>query len=449
MTSAADNQISEDVAAALSACQDKGERLGAFVSLLPETAQATATYLDTLRGNGVSLGPLHGMPVGIKDIIDVAGMPTGAGSATRADAQPAKSDAFVVSKLRAAGAVMVGKTKTVEFAFGGWGTNAAIGTPWNPWDMQTHHTPGGSSSGTGAAVGGGLIPAGLGTDTGGSVRIPAAFCGCVGLKTSIGLVSRSGVVPLSTTFDTIGPLTETVAQAAAMLQAMQGEDATDPSTVGVARQDPMADLNRGVSGLRLARLSDADLPRLTPDVKSAFESAVEQLVAGGAQIGEMSLPMGFLDIQQQANIIIATEAYSFHGALADDPTAPLNAPTRARMLAAQKVSGSQRALAERGRQAAISEFAAAFDRFDALVLPAAPITAIPVADVDEAQMPMSLYTRLANYLDLAGLVVPIGLSSHGLPTSLQIVVRRLDDPLALRIGQAFEDVRGPFARPGI
>lgn len=431
----------------LDKCSAANPHLDAFVELMPESAQATAAYLDAMTAAGVSVGPLHGVPIAAKDIIDVAGRPTRAGSATRVQIEPAAADAFVVAKLRAAGAVVVGKTKTVEFAFGGWGTNESSGTPKNPWDPKVHRTPGGSSSGTGVAVGGGLVSAGLGTDTGGSVRIPAAFCGCVGLKTSIGLVSRSGVVPLSETFDTVGPLTSNVRLAAEMLAVMQGEDRHDPSTVGISRKDPLADIDRGIAGLRFARLPDEQMAMMSGEVRAAFEQSLQLLADAGATIGQMTLPLELLEIQQRLNLMIATEAYSTYSSFADDPASPLNDPTRMRMLAGRDVSAKDRVLAQRKRAEAVEDFAVAIDRFDALVLPAAPITPIPVADVDETLMPMSLYTRLANYMGLASLVVPSGLTSGGMPTSLQIVVRHLDDPLALRIGLAFETLRGPFATP--
>jgi aspartyl-tRNA(Asn)/glutamyl-tRNA(Gln) amidotransferase subunit A len=429
----------------LANCEERNPDLFAFSAIPKETALATATYLDAMKDGGVDLGPLHGVPICVKDIIDVSGMPTHAGSATRPSPEPATKDAFVVSKLRAAGTVIVAKSNTVEFAFGGWGTNKNIGTPKNPWNTDVHHTPGGSSSGTGVAVGSGLMPAGLGTDTGGSVRIPAAFCGCVGLKTSIGLVSRAGVVPLSDTFDTVGPLTDTVRRAAQMLDVMQGEDRDDPTTVGISRKDPMRDLERGVSGLRIAVLQPDDLPRMTRDVGDAYARAQGMLGQLGASLSPMSLPLEFLDYQTRATRIVSSDAYAFHSDIADDPNAPMNDTTRMRMHVGKDLSAKDRVLAQRERQQAIADFLARFDRYDALVIPSAPITAVPLTEADENNYEMSLYTRPANYLELCGLSVPIGIASNGMPTSLQIVTRRFDDPLALRIGYAFEDARGAIA----
>lgn len=421
-------------------------RFHACARILGDVVEVEGSHRDRLAAAGISLGPLHGLPVVVKDIIDVAGQPTKAGSDVRRDPAPATQDAFVAARLRAAGAVVVAKTNTVEFAFGGWGTNASQGTPRNPWKPDEPHAPGGSSSGTGVAVGGGFVPAGLGTDTGGSVRIPAAFCGCVGHKTSIGLVSRSGVVALSDTFDTVGPLTDTVRRAAQMLDVMQAEDRTDPATLAVPRADPLASLEKGVSGLRLGRLSDAALADCSDDVLRAFERAVKILSDLGASVLPYDLPRGFDAYQQTATAIIASDAYGFHAAMVDSNGSPLNDTTRMRMAVGRDMTARDRVLAQRTRARDIDDFLATLDRFDAMILPTAPLTSIPLSQVDENNYAMSLYTRVANYLDLAALSVPIDVTETGLPTALQIVVRRFDDPLALRIGHAFEAARGPFGK---
>ena len=412
-----------------------------------DIVEAEGKHRDALAASGCTIGPLHGLPIVVKDIIDVAGMPTKAGSDVRDNPAPAKQDAHVVARLRAAGAITVGKTNTVEFAFGGWGTNASQGTPRNPWKPDEPHTPGGSSSGTGVAVGGRLVPAGLGTDTGGSVRIPAAFCGCVGLKTSIGMVSRAGVVPLSDSFDTIGPLTDTVRRAAQMLDAMMGEDRADPTTLGRSRTDPMAALDRGVSGLRLGVLSDEALAQSKPEVRDALSHALRLLEEAGAQLVPVTLPKDFDTYQPACTAIIASDAYGFHAEMADSNAAPLNDTTRMRILVGRGMTARDRVLAQRQRSRDIEDFLAAIDRVDAVVMPTAPTTAIPLSTVDENDYSVSLYTRPANYPDLSALSVPIGLSPAGLPTALQIIVRHMDDPLALRIGQAFEAVRGPMPSP--
>lgn len=430
--------------AALRAAQEK---LNVCAADMGDVVEAEGRHRDALEAAGCKIGPLHGLPIVVKDIIDVAGMPTRAGSETRPNPAPASADAFVVARLRAAGAIIVGKTNTVEYAFGGWGTNASQGTPVNPWKPDEPHTPGGSSSGTGVAVGGRFVPAGLGTDTGGSVRIPAAFCGCVGLKTSVGMVSRAGVVALSDTFDTVGPLTDTVRRAAQMLDVMMGEDRADPTTVGVTRGDPMADLDRGVSGLRLGVLPAAMLADAKPDVLEAQAQAERLLSDAGAQIVPVNLPRGFAEIQADATAIISSDAYAFHAEMADSNAAPLNDTTRTRILVGRDMDARRRVLAQRRQQQDIAEFLSAIDRVDALVMPTGPTNAIPLSTVNEDDYSVSLYTRLGNYLHLCGLSVPVGISPAGLPTAVQIIARRFDDPLALRIGQALESARGPMPHP--
>ncbi len=436
------------VAAVNEAIAAANPKLHAFVRTTPRSALAEADAADRRAGEGAPPRALEGVCIGIKDIIDVAGLPTGAGSLTRKDVAPAASDAHVVTRLRAAGAIIPGKTHTVEYAFGGWGTNITVGTPWNPWDGKTHRTPGGSSSGSGVAVGAGILTAALGTDTGGSVRLPASFCGCVGLKTSIGLVGRSGVVPLAESFDTIGPMAKDVATAARMLAVMQGEDPLDDTTFGIRRADPVDGLQSGIRGLRFARLADKDMPLATADVRKAFDGAVGKLADAGATIETFQLPASLDDITQHCGRLMAVEAYAHHRQFVDDPKSALHANIRGRMAPGGTVLAADwlpmRAAWKREGQ----RFLKAMDRFDALLLPTTPCTAQPVATVDEALSPGG-HTRFVNYLELCGLSVPMSVAPDGLPTSLQIVCRRLDDPLALRIGYAFEQARGAFPKPAV
>jgi aspartyl-tRNA(Asn)/glutamyl-tRNA(Gln) amidotransferase subunit A len=439
--------ITEQTSQTLDRIARENATLKAFIHVARDTALAEAALADARARAGTPPGLLEGLPIAVKDIVDVAGVVTGCGSLTRRQSPPAERDAPVVQRLRAAGAIVPGKTHTVEYAFGGYGTNVTVGTPWNPWDRQVHRVPGGSSSGTGVAVGAGLVPGGLGTDTGGSVRIPAALCGCVGLKTSIGRVGRSGVAPLSQTLDSVGPLAENVTMAALMFQAMQGPDAADPTTDGVKPVDALADLERGVKGLRLGRIADADMPLTTPEVRADFAAALKRLVDLGATIEPISLPLSFDDYGLRCGQIIAPEAYANWQAHVDDANSGLAPPIRTRMLGGKAMSAADYIGARNGQRAAIDAFLKVADRLDAILLPTIAFPAIPVADVDEAISPMAAHTRWANYLDLCGLAIPTALSQSGLPLSLQIVCRKWDDALALRIGRAFEKARGPFPQP--
>jgi aspartyl-tRNA(Asn)/glutamyl-tRNA(Gln) amidotransferase subunit A len=421
--------------------------LNAFVTVLRDTALAEAALIDARRAAGDEARPLSGMAIGIKDLIDVAGAPSGCGSLTRRNCPPAEADAPVVDRLRAAGAVIPGKTHTVEYAFGGYGTNVTVGTPRNPWDRKVHRIPGGSSSGSGVAVGSHMLPAALGTDTGGSVRIPAALCGCVGLKTSIGRVARTGVAPLSQLLDSVGPLAADVMTAARLFAVMQGPDAGDRTTIGIEPVDPMPDIDRGIKGLRLGRIADRDLPLLSEEVRADFDAAVKKLESLGAVIEPIGLGGGIERWGNLCGLFIAAECYANWQPLADDPASRLADPIRARMLVGKGLNAAWylRGLAE--REATIKGFLHTIDRLDALLLPTIPFPAMPVSEVDETRAPMAAYTRWVNYLNLAGLAVPTALSREGLPMSLQVVVRRLDEPTALRIGYAFEQARGAFPTP--
>jgi aspartyl-tRNA(Asn)/glutamyl-tRNA(Gln) amidotransferase subunit A len=436
-----------ETARTLDRIESENGRLDAFVRILRDTALAEAALCDARQLAGDESRPLSGMAIAVKDIIDVGGVVSGCGSLTRRNGPPAERDAPVVEKLRAAGAVVPGKTHTVEYAFGGYGTNVTVGTPWNPWDRNVHRIPGGSSSGSGVAVGAHLVPAALGTDTGGSVRIPAALCGCVGLKTSVGRVSRAGVAPLSQLLDSIGPLAVDVTTAARVFRAMQGPDAGDPATTGIVPVDPMPDLDRGIRGLRIGRVADVDLPLLSDETKKDFAAAVGRLESLGARIEPIELGGSVDDWGNRCGQFIAAECYANWQALADDPSSGLADPIRARMLSGKRIAAAQYIQMLAAREAAIAAFLRAIDRVDAIVLPTIPFPAMPVAEVDETRAPMAMYTRWVNYMNLAGLAVPTSLSKGGLPMSLQIVVRRLDEPLALRIGYAFEQARGAFPRP--
>ena len=263
---------------------------------------------------------LDGLPIAVKDIIDLQNYPTVSGSKTRLQNPPATIDASVIKNLKAAGAIPVVKTQTVEFAIGGWGTNHTLGTPSNPWNTEIPHAPGGSSSGTGVLVGAGIVPAGLGTDTGGSIRIPASFCGCVGLKTSIGSVSRAGVTPLSETLDTIGPITQSVEMAAQMFQVMQGPDIKDQTTYGYRHQNVLRDLKKGISGMRLGVLNVDEMPHLSTEVLDCFNDAIDVLRDLGASLVPFSLPKS-LDYYETCNMIIsAVEGYATYQAIVEDTT---------------------------------------------------------------------------------------------------------------------------------
>lgn len=439
--------VVDTVKGALETIERRNPLLNAFVKVSPAEALAQAERLDAKGGER---GLLHGVPIAVKDIIHVAGRVSGCGSQTRKGAAPETRDAVVVAKLREAGAVIPGKVNTVEYAFGGYGTNITVGTPRNPWDAKVHRVPGGSSSGSGVAVGGGLVPGALGTDTGGSVRIPAALCGCVGLKTSIGLVSRTGVAPLSVRLDTVGPLAQDVRTTALMLAAIMGRDEEDSSTHHdrhMRPQDVLDRLEDGVAGMRIGRLDPADLPLATDEVKADYEVALKRLQEAGATVAACRLPERFDAYQSLVGRIAAVEGYGYYKHFVNDPASGLAAPVRERMLSGKGITQAQIEEMDVRRREDKRSVPAIFEGFDAIALPTTPFPAMPLSEVDESKAPYALYTRWVNYLGLAGLAVPTALSKERMPMSLQIVVKRFDDPLALRIGRAFEKARGAFPKP--
>jgi aspartyl-tRNA(Asn)/glutamyl-tRNA(Gln) amidotransferase subunit A len=413
-------------------------RLSAFVATYFDEARLAAEAADKAIRSGHAVGPFHGMPIALKDLVDIEGRIATGGSKVWAERRAVRT-ATLARKLIAAGMIVIGKTHTVEFAFGGWGTNQHMGTPRNPWDMGTHRVPGGSSSGSAVAVAARMVPWAIGTDTGGSVRLPASFCGVTGLKTTIGRISCHGVLPLTPTLDTPGPITRSVEDAALLYQLLQGEDPLDKLTIGQPGAAPMAALKRGVRGLRLARIPKSERTGVAPDILAAYDRALETLAEAGAQIDTIALPKQFGDYTLLTSQIMQAEAYGLVGELAQDMTLPIDEGVRKRVLAGAKISAAEYFNTLRAREALKAEFAVAFDTFDAVLTPTTMMTAIPVEDVDQLVAP-SHFTRFVNILDLCGLAVPTGISAEGLPTSLQIVCRSYDEDTALRIGWAYQSL---------
>ena len=287
--------------------------------------------------SGHAVGPLHGIPIAIKDLVEIEGEVAMGGTAAWRN-RIAPHTATLMRKLMAAGMINLGKTHTVEFAYGGWGTNQHLGTPWNPWDASTHRTPGGSSSGSGVAVAARMAPWAIGTDTGGSVRIPAAWNGITGLKTTIGRISTFGVLPLSPTLDTPGPITRDVEDAALLLTVLQGADPRDKRTLGVHDVDPMPNLRRGVKGLRLGRLPGDERDGIDAEVLAAYDRSVDSLASLGAEIVDLALPARFADLGAINGRIMSAEAYAALSHLVDDNAQQLDQDVRPRVRAGAAIS---------------------------------------------------------------------------------------------------------------
>src|SRR3989440_2762524 len=280
--------------------------LHAFIDVYAADARLAAEAADRAIRSGHAVGPLHGVPIALKDLVDLEGRVTTGGSKVWAK-RVSPTTATLARRVVSAGMIVLGKTHTVEFAMGGWGTNTHMGTPRNPWDPALHRTPGGSSSGSGVAVAAGLAPAAIGTDTGGAVRLPASWCGIVGLKTTVGRISTHGVLPLSSTLDTPGPMTRSVEDAALVYRVLNGPDPDDPATLAWSHDDPLPTLARGIAGLRLAVLPDAERAGVDREVLAAYDAAVDTLQCEGARIVPVALPHRFGDYAAATGLIIGSE----------------------------------------------------------------------------------------------------------------------------------------------
>jgi aspartyl-tRNA(Asn)/glutamyl-tRNA(Gln) amidotransferase subunit A len=424
-------------------------KLHAFIALYGKEARLAAEAADRAIRSGHSVGPLHGIPIAIKDLVDLEGRVTTGGSKVWKD-RVSRTTATLARKLVAAGMIVLGKTHTVEFAMGGWGTNQHMGTPWNPWDLEVPRSPGGSSSGSGVAVAARMAPCAIGTDTGGSVRLPAAWCGITGLKTTIGRISVHGVLPLAATLDTPGPMTRSVEDAAILFNLLQGPDPLDPQTLRHAPDDPLPTLKRGVAGLRLAVLAKAERAGIDAEMLAAYDASIETLARLGARIVEVALPRRFNDFAALTGRIIGAEGYSYVGDIVDNPELPVDAAVRPRIWLGKDLSARDYLHALAQREAMKHEFAGPLAEVDALLTPTTATPAVPVAEIDQASTP-AVFTRMVNFLDLCALAVPNGVSRRGLPTSLHIICKGYDEATALRIGWAYEQATEWHAKrpPGV
>ena len=417
---------SELVELYLSRIEKHGERLHAFVAVYADEALRAAHAADEAIAVGYRLGPLHGVPIAVKDIVDIEGRVTTGGSKVW-EKRISPTTATLVRRLMDAGMIVIGKTHSVEFAMGSFGTNQHMGTPWNPWDLGTLRAPGGSSSGSGVAVAAALAPCAIGTDTGGSVRIPAAWCGIVGLKTTIGRVSVQGVLPLAHTLDTPGPMCRDVEDAALLFNVLK-ESSPD---------DPLAPLRRGVAGMALGRLPARDREPASAEVLDAYDESLRVLQKLGARVVDVQLPKRFTELGSMVGRIIGAEGYSYVGELVDDPKLPVDDDVRPRIQVGRGMSAKDYLLLLRERESLKREWDGALAGVDALLTPGAATAAPRVVDIDQKGS-AAIYTRAINLVDWCALALPNGFTQGGLPISLQIACRGYDEAAALRIGWAFE-----------
>jgi aspartyl-tRNA(Asn)/glutamyl-tRNA(Gln) amidotransferase subunit A len=413
------NPTSDPVVDALNKIAELNPTLNAFITVLDAEA----------RSQPRAPGPLHGLPISIKDLIDVAGVATTAASRARSG-HVAAADATVVQRLRQAGAVIVGKNNLHEFAFGTTNEESAFGAARNPHDPS--RSPGGSSGGSAAAVAAGMSWASIGTDTGGSVRIPAAACGVVGLKPAFGEIPTTGVYPLSVSLDHVGPLTSSVADAWTVYEVMKGSP-------------PSAKTAAAVTDVRLGKLGGYFLEKLDTEVRLRFEEALARLADAGARIFDVTVPHAAQTPLTYARITLP-EAFAVHAkALAANPDV-YSAGVRARLEAGRNVTRSDYEQAQKDRAALREEVDAVLSGCDALVLPTlpipAPIIGVPLVTINSLQEDVRpIMLRLTQLFNLTGhpaISIPCGLTSLGLPCGFQLVGRRNETIDLLRVSLGCE-----------
>lgn len=420
-------ELTEDILARI---EDTEPQLNAFITVTADLAREQAQAADDAMRDGRDLGSLHGIPIALKDLVDTAGIPTTGGSGFLRDRIPER-DATVYTKLKDAGAVLVGKLNLHEFAFGTTSRNPHYGAVCNPWDVT--RSPGGSSGGSGASVAVGSSLGALGSDTGGSIRIPAALCGVTGLMGTYGRVSRTGVLPLSWTLDHVGPLTKTVEDAGIMLNAIAGYDPSDPGSADVPSGDANAALVHGVDGVRIG------LPRrmlwtgCDDDVIEHCEIAVDHLRNMGAIVSEVDLP---LQTDRPRGLTIIAEAAAYHAKWLRERRDEYG-DILERVEAGLSVSAVDYINDQRLRRKFIEETVEVLQNVDVLISPTCPRTAPLIEDGD----PSAELARLTAPYDVTGIPaisIPCGYDRHGLPIGLMIAGRHFDESMVCRVAHAYE-----------
>jgi len=422
----------EIVSAFLERIRNQDTWLHCFVEVYESEALEAAKASDQMRKAGYILGPLHGLPIAVKDLVDIAGKVTTIGSPLFAN-NIAKSDAYLIQRLKAAGAIIIGKTHMVQFALGGWGTNEHMGMPRNPWDHTVHRVPGGSSSGSAAAVAAGLVPLSIGTDTGGSVRLPAAYCGITGFKFTVGVVDSHGVAPLSKTLDSIGVFAKSMAETAMVYDAL----VEDPNRTISAYPMTTESARALLQGLRIGRIAQHELKDVQSDIVNAYEATLEFFKSVGANITTLELPCAIADLAPVAINIMVTEGAASYGALANDLTQAMDSGIRPRLQAGAKLLATDYIAALESQTLFKRQFAKAFEHIDIFATPTGLTTAVPLTEVNPNAPPVH-FTRVLNVLDMCGVSVPIGLDAKHLPIGFQLGAAGGRDAFLIEVATAFQ-----------
>jgi aspartyl-tRNA(Asn)/glutamyl-tRNA(Gln) amidotransferase subunit A len=417
--------------------------LGAYISVYPEQAIDAARQAEAEIAGGVWRGPLHGVPLAIKDLIQVAGTKRTCGSKL-IDEAVATEDSTSVQRLRGAGAIILGLANLHEFAFGPTGINRNFALARNPWN--TDRVCGGSSSGSGCAVAGGLAAGALGTDTGGSIRIPATLCGIVGLKQTFGLASSYGIYPVSTALDHGGPMTRSVSDAALMLSAIAGPDPLDTNTAAARTDDYAADLDAGVAGLKIGVPRAFFYDGLHADTRAAVEAALVRLGDLGADVIEVTPPVDCDEVYRAWDAIALYDALAVHGDHMMEAPEKLLPDVRARLELGRDYSSDDRERASAVQQTAMAAMDQFMGDFAALAVPTAIMPAAPIDDpsleIDgEPVSGVGVYARLTRFAAFTGqpaISVPCGFSADGMPIGLQLIGARFGERRLLQVASAYE-----------
>jgi aspartyl-tRNA(Asn)/glutamyl-tRNA(Gln) amidotransferase subunit A len=418
-------------------------RLNCYITRTGEQALAEARAAEAEIGRGAYRGPLHGIPLALKDLYSTRGVRTTAGSSFLADHVP-DEDAVATARLAEAGAVLLGKLNMHEWALGLTNDNPHYGPARNPWD--TRRVPGGSSGGSGAALAAGLCVGSLGSDTGGSIRVPAALCGIVGLKPTFGRVSARGVVPLSWNLDHCGPMARRIRDAALLLQAIAGYDPEDPYSVDVPTDDYLAGIDQGAAGLRVALVRGAYVDAAEPEVLAAVRAAAEVLAGLGAHVAELELDDA-LDAARMNALMTTSDAAAYHRDRLRDAPERFGDDVRTRMQMGAAFTSTEYILARRTQTLWKRRLDQLFARFDLLLLPTTPMVAPKIGgDALEAAKNLTRFTAPFNLAHLPALSLPCGFGAEGLPIGLQLVARPWAEALLLRAGQAYEQATEWHAR---
>jgi aspartyl-tRNA(Asn)/glutamyl-tRNA(Gln) amidotransferase subunit A len=448
------------------ACIGRIERLNpqlnAFITVTAESALAEARQAEAEIGQGHWRGALHGIPIALKDLVDTSGVRTTAGSGLFKDRIPVE-DAEVVRRLKAAGAVFLGKLNMHEFAYGGSSAISYFGPVRNPWNPD--HCPGGSSGGSAAAVAASLCFGAIGSDTGGSIREPASYCGIVGIKPSYGRVSTAGAVPLSWSLDHLGPMTRTVTDAALMLQIIAGYDAGDAASIDSGVPDYSATIAASTSSLRLGIPRDYFYEGLHPDIQAAMAAALAVLanLAGThREVAPLATDASYASVLEPGGALLQAEAFAFHQESVASRPDLYQRQTLERISAGAQITAPAYIRGRRQMEHLRRSVSRKIDGADLLITPTTPVPPYAVADLQadpaterSKEMRMLHNTRPFNLLGMPTISVPCGFTQSGLPIGMQITGALGDEVTVLRLAHAYQQAtdwhkrRPPALRPGV